>query len=87
MVDPITPYRGRFSEKIEMASSSDHDSKQLLFNNAFQNFCRFRDIRGQRFPFLTPNSPYYVRHDQDLDMIILRMSRARFLFLTLISNY
>ena len=70
-----------------MASSSDHDSKQLLFNNAFQNVCRFRDIRGQRFVVLAPKIPYYVTYDLDFDMMRLRWSRATVSLLTLITNY
>ena len=70
-----------------MASSLDHDSKQLLFNNAFQNVCHFRDIRVQRFAVLAPKIPYHVTYDQDFDMMRLRWSRATFMLLTLISNY
>ena len=70
-----------------MASSSDHDSKQLLFNNAFQNVCRFRDIRGQRFAVLAPKIPYYVTYDPDFDMMRLRWSRATVPLLTPITNY
>ena len=70
-----------------MTSSTDHDSKQLLFNNAFQNVCRFRDIRGQRFSVLAHKIPYYVTYDLDFDMIRLRLSIATVLLLTLITNY
>ena len=70
-----------------MAFSSDHDSKQLLFNNAFQNVCRFRDIRGQRFAVLAHKIPYYVTYDLDFDMMRWRLSRATVPLLTLISNY
>ena len=70
-----------------MASSSDHDSKQLLFNNAFQNVCRFRDIRGQRFAVLAPKIPYYVTYDPDFDMMRLRWARATVPLRTLITNY
>ena len=72
---------------MEIASCLDHDFKQLLFNNAFQNVCRFRDIRSQSFAVLAPKIPYYVTYDLDFDMIRLRMSRATFLLLTLISIY
>ena len=70
-----------------MASSSDHDSKQLLFNNAFQNICRFRDIRGQRFTVLVPKIPYYVTYDLNVDMMRLSWSRATVPLLTRITNY
>ena len=70
-----------------MASSSDHDSKQLLFNNTLQNVCRFRDVRGQRFAVLAPKIPYNVAYDLDFDMIRMRMTRETLLFLTIISNY
>ena len=70
-----------------MASSSDHESKQLLFNNAFQNVCRFRDKRGQRFAVLAPKTLNYVTYDQNFDMMRLRWSRATVPLLTLISNY
>ena len=70
-----------------MTSTADHDSKQLLFNNAFQNVCRFRDIRGQRFAVLAPKIPYYVTYDPDFDMMRLRWSRATVSLLTLITNY
>ena len=70
-----------------MASSSDHDSKQLLFNNAFQNFCRFRENLGQRFAVLAPKIPYYVTYDINVDMMRLRWSRATIPLLTLITNY
>ena len=45
---------------MEIASCLDHDFKQLLLNNAFQNVCRFRDKRGQSFAVLAPKIPYYV---------------------------
>ena len=63
------------------------DFKQLLFNNAFQKVCRFRDIRGQSFAVLVLKIPYYVTYDLDFDMIKLRMTRTILLLLTLISNY
>ena len=40
-----------------MASSSDHGSKKLLFNNAFQSVCRFRDIEVRDLMFW-PHSFY-----------------------------
>ena len=55
--DPLTPNRGRLEKKLKMVSCSD---QQLLFNNAFQNVCHFRDIRGQRFVVLVPQIPHYV---------------------------
>ena len=70
-----------------MASSSDNDSKQLLFNNAFQNVCRFRDTRGQSFAVLAPKIPYYVTYDLDFDMKRLRLSRATAPLLIFITNY
>ena len=70
-----------------MASCSDHDFKQLLFNNALQIICRVRDIRGKSFAVLAPKIPYYVTYDLDFYMIRLRMTRAILLLLTLISNY
>ena len=70
-----------------MASCLDHDSEQLLFNNAFQNVCRFRDIQGETFVVLAPKIPYYVTCDLDYDMIRLRLSRATVPLLTLITNY
>ena len=72
---------------MKMASCSDHDFKQLFFNHAFQNVWRFRDIRGQTVAVLAPKFPYYLRYDLVFDMIRLRLSRATFLLLTLISNY
>ena len=59
----------------------------FLFNNAFQNVCRFRDIRGQSFAVLAPKTLYHVRYDLDIYMIRLRMSRATLYLPTLISNY
>ena len=70
-----------------MASSSDHDSKQRVFNNAFQNVCRFRDNRGQRFAVLAHKIPYYVTYDLNVDMMRLKWSRATVPLLTLIANY
>ena len=70
-----------------MASSSDHDSKQLLFNNALQNVCRFRENRGQRFAILAPKIPYYITYYLNVDMMRLRWSRATVPLLTLITNY
>ena len=70
-----------------MASSLDHDSKQLLFNNAFQNVCCFLDIRVQRFAVLAHKIPYYVTYDPDFDMMRLRWSRATVPLLTPITNY
>ena len=72
---------------MEIASCLDHDFKQLLFNNAFQNVCRFRDIRGQKCAVLAPKIPYYVTNDLDFDMMRLRMSRSTVPLLTLITNY
>ena len=40
-----------------------HNDKQLLFFNAFQNACRFRDINPQRFAIFSPKYPYYVTND------------------------
>ena len=68
-------------------ASSDHDSKQLLFNNAFQNVCRFRENRGQRFAVLAPKIPCYVTKDLNVDKMRLRWSRATVRLLTLITNY
>ena len=78
---------GPLSKKIKIVYCWEQDSKQLSLNNAFQNVCPFRDIRGQRFAVLAPKIPYYVTYDLDFDMIRLRLSRATFLLLTLISNY
>ena len=49
-------------------------SKQLLFNNALQNVCRFRDIRVQIFAVLAPKIPYHVTDDLNFDMNRLRLS-------------
>ena len=35
---PRNSLRGLFIEKMKSAYSSAHDSNQILFNNAFQNF-------------------------------------------------
>ena len=70
-----------------MASSSDHDSKQLLFNNAFQNVSRFRDKQDQIFAVLAPKIPYYVTYDLDFDMMRFRLSRKAVPLLSLITNY
>ena len=78
---------GPFREKIKIVFYREHDSKQLLFNNAFQNVCRFRDIQGQRFEVLAPKIPNYVTYDLDFDMIRLRLSNATVPLLTLITNY
>ena len=72
---------------MKKASCKNHDSEQLLFNNAFQNVCRFRDIRGQRSAVLAPKIPYYVTYDLDFDMIRLRLSIATVPLLTLIRKY
>ena len=72
---------------MKKASCKNHDSEQLLFNNAFQNVCRFRDIRGQRSAVLAPKIPYYVTDDLNFGINRLKLSRATFLLLTLISNY
>ena len=72
---------------MKKASCEDHDFKQLLFNNTFQNVCRFRDIRGQSFAVMAPKIPYCVTYDLDFDMMRLRLSRATVPLLTLITNY
>ena len=78
---------GPFIEKLKIAYCWEHDSKQLWLNNAFQNVCRFRDIRGQRFAVLAPKTPYYVTYDVDFDMMRSRLSRSTVPLLTLITNY
>ena len=72
---------GPLSEKMKIAYRWEHDSKQLLFNNAFKNVCRFRDIRGQRFIVLAPKIPNYVTFDLNNGIIRFRLSRATFLLL------
>ena len=54
----------------------EHNSKQLFFNNAFQNGCRFRDILGQIFTVLAPKIPFYVTYGLNHGMIRLRLTRA-----------
>ena len=56
-------YRYLIDHLISYRDGLIHDSKQLLFNNAFQNVCRFRDIRGQRLIVLAPKIPNYVTFD------------------------
>ena len=85
--DPITPYRGHLAKKLKIGFCWDHETKQLLFHNAFQNVCRFRDIRGHRFAVLAPKIPYYVTYDINFDMMRLRLSRSTVPLLTLITNY
>ena len=72
---------------MKIASCWEHHSKQLLFNNAFQNVWRFRDKRGQIFVVLAPKIPYYVTFDLDFEMIRMRLSKATVPLITLISNY
>ena len=72
---------------MKIAYGWQHNSKQLLFNNAFQNDCGFRDKRGQTFDVLAPKIPYYVIYDLDFDMTRLKLSRATVPLLTLITNY
>ena len=43
---PHNSSTGPFREKIKTGFRGEYDSKQLFFNNAFQNVCYFRDIRG-----------------------------------------
>ena len=78
---------GPFIEKLKIAYCWEHDSKQLSLSNAFQNVCRFRDIRGQISADLAPKIPYYVTYDLDFDMMRSRLSRATVPLLTLITNY
>jgi len=78
---------GPFIEKLKIAYCYEHDSKQLSLSNAFQNVCRFRDIRGQISADLAPKIPYYVTYDLDFDMMRSRLSRATVPLLTLITNY
>ena len=78
---------GPLSKQMKTVYCLEHDSKQLSLNNAFQNVCRFRDIRGQRFTVLAPKIPYYVTCDLDFDMMRLRLSRATVPLLILITNY
>ena len=72
---------------MKKASCKNHDSEQLLFNNAFQNVSRFRDKRGEIFAGLAPKTLYYVTYDLNFDMMRSRLSRATVPLLTLISNY
>ena len=72
---------------MKKASYKNHNSKQHLFNNAFQNVCRFRDIRGQSFAVLDPKISYYVHVTYDLNFDMNRLRLSRTLLLTLISNY
>ena len=78
---------GPFIEKFKIAYYWEHDFKQLSLSHAFQNVCRFRDIRGQRSAVLAPKIPYCVTYDLDFDMIRLRLSRATVPLLTLIIKY
>ena len=78
---------GPFIEKLKIALYCEYDSKQLSFNNAFQNVCRFRDIRGQTFAVFAPKIPYYIKYYLNFDMIRLRLSRSTVQILTLITNY
>ena len=77
---------GPLGKEMKIVYCWEHDSKQLSLNNAFQNVCRFRDIRGQRFAVLAPKIPYYVTYDLDYDMIRLRLSIATVPLLTLKTN-
>ena len=43
-----------------------------LFFNAFENACRFRDTKGQRFAVLVPKIPYYVIKDPNNGMMRMR---------------
>ena len=47
-----------------------------MLNNAFQNVCRFRDIRGQRFAVLAPKIPYYVTYDLNFDIEIVKIKSS-----------
>ena len=73
---PRNSLMGPFIEKY-----GEYDSEQHLLNNAFQNVCRFRDIRGQRFNVLAPKIPYYVTFDLNSCINRFRLLRATFLFL------
>ena len=43
-----------FEKKMKTAYCWEHYSMQILFNNAFQNLCRFQDIRVQGWTRLGP---------------------------------
>ena len=47
-----------FIEKMKIASCWKPGSKQVFFNNAFQNVCRFQDIWSQRFYVFAPKIPF-----------------------------
>ena len=72
---------------MKKASYKNHNSKQHLFNNAFQNVCRFRDIEVKSFAVLDPKISYYVHVTYDLNFDMNRLRLSRTLLLTLISNY
>ena len=78
---------GPLGKEMKIVYCWEHDSKQLSLNNAFQNVCRFRDIRGQRFAVLAPKIPYYVTYDLDFNMMRFRLSRTAVPLLSLLTNY
>ena len=53
----------------------------------FKMFVVFEIYEVKDSPVWAPKIPYYVTYDIDFDMIRLRLSRATFLLLALISNY
>ena len=64
----------------------------MILNNfisimLFKMFVVFEIYEVKVFSVLAPKSPYHVTYDLDFDMTRLRLSRATFLLLTLISNY
>ena len=63
---------GSFSKKMKSAWFKEQYSTQLLFFNAFQNTCRFRDIMGQRFAVLAPKILNFATKDLKNDMMRLR---------------
>ena len=48
---------GAGNEKMKNALTLEHHSEQLLFSNALQNSCRFRDKGFQRLTLLGPLIP------------------------------
>ena len=72
---------------MKIASCWEPGYKQILFNNALQNVCRFQGIRGQRFDILAPKIPHYVIYDLNYGMIKLRSHRATVPLHKPISNY
>ena len=71
-----------------MASSSDHDSKQLLFNFfsiiLFKMFVVFEIYEVRDFAVLAPKIPYYITYDPEFDIMRLIWSKATVPLLTLI---